>query len=87
MRNRKLIRFQLFVLATLGAAIVVRVLVGPGDPVGLLVIADVDPGALKHASFRLDRTEPLIVEATGSLAVAVATEGGTTSVLGACTPR
>jgi hypothetical protein len=29
----------------------------------------------------------VIVEATGSLAVAVATEGGTTSVLGACTPR
>ena len=29
----------------------------------------------------------VIVEATGSLSVAVATEGGTTSVLGACTPR
>jgi hypothetical protein len=29
----------------------------------------------------------VIVEATGSLAVAVAHEGGTTSVLGACTPR
>jgi hypothetical protein len=29
----------------------------------------------------------VIAESTGSLSVAVATEGGTTSVLGACTPR
>jgi hypothetical protein len=67
MRNRKLVRFQLLVLAILAGLIVARVLVGPGDPVGLVVISDVGPGELRHEAFALERTEPLIVEASGSL--------------------
>jgi hypothetical protein len=76
MRNKKVVRFQLFVLAALTIGLVARVMIGPGSPEGLVVMSNFDSSPLgvskavaklEHASFSLDSAEPFVVEATGSI--------------------
>ncbi len=67
MRNKKLVRIQLLVLAVLTIGLVARVMIGPGSPEGIIVMTDMDVSELERATFRLETTEPFAIEATGSI--------------------
>ncbi|MDX1429336.1 MAG: hypothetical protein R3282_03565, partial [Rhodothermales bacterium] len=67
MRNKRLVRIQLAVLGALTILLVGRVVVGEGEPEGVVVISGLDVGELRVSSFHLEEAEPFLLEATGSL--------------------
>lgn len=66
MNRRRLVRVQLVLLALLVALIVIRLVVGPPAPDGVVVLTDLDDEELYHRAFTLQQPARVAVEATGS---------------------
>ncbi|MFQ5571875.1 MAG: hypothetical protein ACE5G0_19525 [Rhodothermales bacterium] len=66
MKKRGLIRIQLTLLVVLALLVIVRMIVGPPAPSGLVVFVDLEAQTLRHAAFELEQPAEVAILATGS---------------------
>ena len=66
MKRRGLIRFQIFFLVVLAAVVIFRVVKGPPDPEGLVVLTGLEAHELYYRAFELEERIDMVVQATGS---------------------
>jgi len=66
MKKRKFVRLQLLALLAVILLLIYRVKEGPPKPKGLVVFTDIGLETLKHKAFLVERTDTLVITATGS---------------------
>jgi len=66
MNHKKFVRFELIVLAVVTLLLAYRVMHGPPEPKGAVVLADIDVESIHHTAFSLDRAGLITIDAVGS---------------------
>jgi hypothetical protein len=66
MKRRRIVRIQIFLLVVVTGLLIVRAIIGPPAPGGLIVFADLRTERLRHEAFTLDVPASFFVEAVGS---------------------